>query len=1018
MTKWCSLPLVLAFGLAAATAQSGSEASLGGTVTDPMGAVVPGAVVRATGLGTSSAHAIRSDAHGLFRFPVLPPGQYEISVESPGFSRFIQHDIELSVGSKVDLEVRLAIGARSDSVVVNGQAPLVEVTRTQFSTTVDSRSVANLPLNGRNFLNFVLLTPGVTEAPGAVAGYNFAGQLQFSSLMVDGADHNSFQAAPVGTATPNRYLFSQESIQEFQVNTNSYSAEFGRAGTAVVNVITKSGTNDFHGALFWYFRDRGLNANSPINKMNGDPKGPFHAHQFGGALGGPILRNRLFFYGSYDGQRRSEQNLTVLNLPSGFTLSAIPATAHFQQVALDYLEARADPYVRTFNQNVGLVRLDWIVNAANTVSARWDRHRLSAGNFAGIGPQQSLEHTGDVKQIVDSAALWLNSSLSPSAVNVASFSYVSSADPMLSNSSNPEATVLEGGQQVLQVGGAARLPVSNNVRRGEWSDTITLNRGRHTPKFGVNVLLDRGQFFSALNFFGSYRFNTLASFGRSLSGMPLPASGDRYVQAFSGTGQAPISVNPNYVEVAAFAQDEWRIRPSLTLTAGLRYDVQVMTETALRNPSAELAAAGINTSYIPTDSNNFAPRLGLAWSPLRSDRLVIRAGYGLYFPRLVGATAARAYFQNGITVQTRTFAAGTPNAALIPAYPNTICGPLDPSGAPPHCAAPAFVPDTLMAFPAGYRQSVVQQDNLSIEYQVARNLSLSLTYLGTKGTHLQHWQDANLGPSSPAVIGIAGATSTLAYSAYPTTRPMPGFDRVLLLQTNGDSVYHALAVQATKRFSRSFQFQAAYTYSRTIDDSPTIGALNPGPGDGGLLSDSMNPASDRGLSDADQRHRFVAYGLWELDYGNRLPRAAKILLKGWQLSGIFLAGSGQPYSGLLNFDLNNDGNAATDRPPGWARNAFLLPHIVALDTRVTRIQHLGERVTLTVNWDAFNILNRANFNGVRTTQFAKSTATTSAACAPAAVPCLIPQNHGTAAFGTPTGALDPRIMQFSAVLRF
>ncbi len=1010
-----ALAVVFALVLAA-SAQTGSSGSLEGTVSDPTGARVEGAVVQAEELGTSTTYSSRTDRHGLFRFSVLPPGSYEVSAEAPGFSRFVQRSIEIGVGASVDLPIRLAIGVRTDTVVVNSGAPLVETTRTQFSTTIDARSVASLPLNGRNYLNLIGLTPGVSEAPGGVAGYNFAGQVQMSSVMVDGGDHNGFQAAPVGTAAPNRYLFSQESIQEFQVNTNTYSAEFGRAGTGVVNVITKSGSNAFHGALFWYYRDRGLNANDPISKLNGDPKGPFHAHQFGGALGGPILKNRLFFYGSYDGQRRSEQNLTALNLPSGFSLSANPATAHFQQIALDYLAARGAPYVRTFDQNVGLARVDWKIDGSNTLSARWDRHRLLADNFANIGTQQSWEHTGALRQIEDTAAVWLNTALSDRDVNSALFSYVSSAEPQLSNSTNPEATVLEGGQQVLQVGGAARLPVSNEVKRGEWSDTLSLSRGRHAPKFGINVLLDRGRFFSALNFYGSYRFNSLASFGRSLAGTPLPQAGDRYVQAFSGIGTPPVSVDPNYVEAAAFAQDEWRIRPSLTLNAGLRYDVQVMTEPALRNPAAVLAQAGIDTAYIPTDSNNFAPRVGIAWSPLRSNRLVIRAGYGLYFPRLVGATAARAYFQNGITTQTRTFAAGTPTAALIPAYPNNVCGAPDPSGSAPNCPAPAAAPDILMAFPLGYRQTVVQQDNVSVEYRVAPDLAVSATYLGTKGIHLQHWQDANLAPASIATIGLAGTSTLLSYRVYAQPRPIPGFDRVLLLQTNGSSVYHGLALQATKRFSRHFQFQAAYTYSKVIDDNPTIGVLNPGPGDGGLLSDSGDSALDRGVGDADQRHRLVLYGLWELKYGSGLPRAARILLGGWQLSGIFLAASGEPYSGLVNFDLNNDGNAVTDRPPGLARNTYILPSVVALDSRVSRTERLGERVSLQVNWDAFNVFNRANFNAVRTTQFARSTSVTT--CAPTPAPCLVPQNTGPAAFATPTGALDPRIMQFSAVLRF
>ncbi len=1022
--KWPALALTVALTLPA-LGQSGSQGSIEGRVTDPSGAVVAGAAVQARNLGTSVVYSTSSDRHGWFRFLVLPPGTYEVQAEHPGFSRHVQKDVEVGAGAQIDLEIHLSLASRAESVVVSTEAPLIETARTQFSSTVDARSVANLPMNGRNFLNLVLLTPGVTAATNSLSGYNFAGQVAMDSLLVDGADQNGFAAPPVGTAAPNRYLFSQEAIEEFQVNTNSYSTEFGRAGTGVINVVTKSGTNDFHGAAFWYYRDRGLNATGLINKINGEPKSPFHAHQFGGAVGGPIVRNRVFFYGSYDGQRRSEQNLTALNLPSGFTFSPNATVAQYQKLALDYLSARADPYIRTFDQDVLLGRVDWRATPANMLSGRWDRHRLFADNFANIGAQQSLEHTGAIQQIVDSVAVWLDSTLAANAANVARFSYVSSSEPQGSNSVNPEATVLEGGQQVLQVGRAARLPVDNAVKRGEWSDTVALNLGRHAPKFGVNVLLDRGRFFSSLNFFGSYRFNSLESFGRSLAQLPVcpalppcrqPLSGERYVQAFSGSATPPIDVSPNYVQTAVFAQDEWRLRPSLTLNAGLRYDVQVMTESALHNPSAALAAAEIDTGFIPTDAGNVAPRIGLAWNPLRSNRLVVRAGYGLYLPRLVAATAARAYFQNGITVQTRSFLPGTPTSPLIPAYPNTICGPPDPSGAPPDCPAPVSAADILMAFSADYRQPVVQQDNVSVEYQISRDLSVSVTYLGAKGTHLQHWQDTNLPQANTATIGIAKTSTLLNYPVYSQPRPIAGFDRVLLLQTNGNSSYHGLVIQASKRYSDRFQFQASYTFAKAIDDNPTIGALNPGPGDGGLLSDGGNPRVDRGLADADQRHRLVASGVWELSYGEELPRVARILLSGWQLSGILSVNAGQPYSGLLNFDLNNDGNAVTDRPPGLSRNTFRLPTTVALDSRVTRTQQLGERLRLQVNWDAYNLFNRVNIDAVRATQFARSTSP--AVCGIAGIPCLLSQNTGASAFGTPTDTLDPRIMQFSVKLLF
>jgi len=228
--------------------------------------------------------------------------------------------------------------------------------------------------------------------------------------------------------------------------------------------------------------------------------------------------------------------------------------------------------------------------------------------------------------------------------------------------------------------------------------------------------------------------------------------------------------------------------------------------------------------------------------------------------------------------------------------------------------------------------------------------------------------------------------------------------------------YHGLAVQVNKRLSHDFQFIAAYTLSKVIDDNPTHGALNPGPGDLGLLSDSLAVRLDRGAGDYDQRHRFVLSGIWDLNYANHLPQPGRAILTGWQVGGILTVDSGQPYSGVVNFDLNNDGNAATDRTPGLARNTVFLPTTISVDPRLTRKVRFNERAVLQVSWDAFNVFNRTNISGVRTTQFSRSTSV--AACGVAGAPCLVPQNAGAAAFRTPISALDPRIVQLSAKLLF
>ncbi len=1002
--------LLLSLALAVSGwAQSGSEGSIEGTVTDPSGAVVPSVVLTARNVNTAATYTTTSDNEGHFRFLVLPVGTYELVAEHPGFATLIQKDVAVTVGARVNLALSLSLATQTETIVVSGETPLLERTRSQVSSTVDARLVASLPVNGRNYLDFVLLTPGVTRNFPRVGGLSFGGQVGLSSALVDGVDNNNtFIGTPLGTGGVSPYQFSLEAVQEFQVNANSYSAELGRAGAGIINVVTRSGTNEFHGSLFWYFRDRGLNSTDLISKNLDEPKEALHVHQFGAAVGGPIRRNRLFFFVNYDGQRRLEQNVTFLNLPSGFSLSSDPTVAGFQQRALDYLTPRAASWLRSFDQNVYFAKMDWYITPSQVLSGRWNRHRFAGANLELGGPQNSLEHTGGSARRSDTLAVSLTSTVFTSMVNVARFSYVRSNEPGRANSSNPEANIFEGGQLVLTIGRNAFSPRENAIRRGEWSDTLSFSRGRHAFKVGANVLVDRTTFFTAVNFSGSYRFNSLESFGRSLAGMSMPLPGERYIQGFSAEGTPGARVHPNFVEFAGFVHDEWRVCPSLTFNLGLRYDIQAMSEPRVKNLSPLLAAAGLDTSFIPRDNNNFAPRFGFAWSPLLSRRLVIRGGYGLFYARTPAGMAARAHFQNGVSVQTRTF-----TGASIPLYPNTLCEPPDPSGTPPTCPAPTSGADIIMPFDSGYTQPLVQQGSFGVEYELQKDLAVSATYLAVGGMHLLRWRDINLGmPTTLTTIGIAGTSTVLAFQRFTLPRPIAGFDRILLLESNANSVYHGLAVQLNKRFSHSFQLLVTYTLSKVIDDVPDPAALTPGAGDIRLLSDASNPRLDRAPSVNDERHRFVLSGLWQLNYAHSLPAPAKAILGGWEFSGILAAQSGRPYSGLANFDLNNDGNAATDRTPGLGRDTFRLPASVTLDPRLTRNLRFTERVRLQFIWEAFNVFNRANISGVRTTQFSRSTSAT--ACGIAGTPCLVQQSN----FGTPTATSGPRIMQFALKLLF
>lgn len=1008
MKKLLLLLLALAIALPG-WAQSGNQGSIEGTVTDRSGAVIPSATVKARNLNTSATYVATADDHGLFRFLVLPVGTYEISAEHPRFATLIHNGVTVTVGAKIDLPLTLPVASQAQRVVVNSETPLVEPTRTHVSSTVHERQIDSLPVNGRNYTDFVVLAPGAIRTPGGAP--SFGGQISWSLMVVDGANDNNPIGGEPFLNIP--YQFSLEAVQEFQVNTNGYSAELGRSANGIVSVATKSGTNEFHGSLFWYFRDRGLNATDLIRKTNGQPKEPLHIHQFGGVVGGPVLKNGLFFFAGYDGQRRQLQNLTLLNLPSGFGLSSNPTVAASQRRALDYLTPRAVPYLQTFDEDSYFVKIDWHATPSQRLSARWNSLRYRNANGRGSGRENSLEHTGNSSTDNDALSASLTSTVSARVVNVARFNYLHNHGQGRSNTVNPQANVFEGGQLVLIVGRAVGDPTGNFFRQFEWADTLSFSQGGHAFKLGADALLSRITISDARNFSGDYRFNSLESFGNSLAGTPMLRSGETYIQAFSGQGTSGVIAHPNSTEFAAFAQDEWRARPSLTLNFGMRYDVQWMAEPDVRNPSPALAAAGYDTGYILTDLNNFSPRFGFAWSPLPSRCLVLRGGYGLFYGWLRGNVAGQSHLQNAVSVQTRTFTPGTPSAAFIPAYPNTVCGPPDPSGLPPSCPAPTAGTDSIMLLSPDYVQLYDQHASFGIEYQLLKDLAISASYIMVKGVHLQRWRDVNLPAPTPATIGIAGTSAVLTYSRFNAPRPIAGFGRILAMESNANSNYHGLAVQLNKRFSQNFQFLAAYTLGKVIDDRPDPFVFNPGGGtEARLLSDPYDARADRGPGAVDARHRFVLSGVWELNYASRLRGPAKAVFGGWELSGIVAVQSGLPYSGLVNSDLNNDGNPFSDRTPGQPRNTFYRPARVSLDPRLTRNVRLTECARLQFIWEAFNVFNRANITEVRTTQFSRSTS--AAVCGIAAAPCLVPQSN----FGAPTATSGPRVVQLALKLLF
>jgi hypothetical protein len=905
------------------------------------------------------------------------------------------------VGQALVLDLTLKPAGTTETVTVSGEAPVVEVTRSSVAAAVNDLSVANLPVNGRNFIDFALLTPGVTRDPrgGDISFGGLRGTL--NSLQIDGADNNNtFFGQTLGRTGSGRapYQFSQDAVKEFQVNTNGYSAEYGRAGGAVINVVTKSGTNEFHGTAFEFYRDRSLNANDAINKANQarqrrpNKQPPFHINQFGGNIGGPIVKDKAFFFFDYDGQRQSLPNVVIPGGP-GFTPPPDPVA----QQAFQSLLPLAGNYLRTFNQNVYMFKGDWQMTSNHRFSGRYNSQRFTGSNLENSGSTSAAEHTGDSLVKTDTVTLSLNSVLTNRLVNEGRFQVARDKEPGLANSDKPEAEIREGGVVVLTIGRNFFSPRETTIRRYQVGDNVSYLFGNHGLKFGADVNHDHIKNFFPGQFGGQYFFTSLAQFA---TGRPA-----RYVQAFAGEGTTGPLTFPNNTEFAWYVQDDWRVTPRLTLNLGLRYDVQKITDPPVRNPDPGLAALALRTDRINFGKKNYGPRFGFAWNPLASKRLVVRGGYGIFYGRTPSIMAAQVHSQNAINVQVLTF-----TGTSVPTYPNRFATP--PTGGVPS------VP-SIFAFAPDYVSPYVQQGSFGLEYELMRDFSISASYLVVKGTHLQRARNINLRlpvvPTSIELIDADGRTSlgTRTYLRFPGPL-LPNFGRISQFESTANSIYHGLVLQANKRFSRNFQMLISYTLSKSIDDTPdatSVVAFSSGD-DAKQVQNPFNLRDDRGPSFTDVRHRFVASGLWELAYAKSLQNpVARAVLNGWSLSGILTVQSAPFYSALVNADLNNDTNSRTDRVPGLGRNTFRGFNFVSLDPRVTRSIGFGERVKLQLIFEAFNITNRTSF---RTISLSGSLPSVNATMFALSGGRLVRQSN----FGTPTETFDPRIIQLAAKIVF
>jgi len=956
-------------------------ATMNGTVADPSGAAVPNAKITVVSPQTGFTRTTTTNASGLYGFPQLPAGTYDLTVEANGFKLTKRTGVTLTVGAVATVDVPLEVGGTQETVSVTAEVPVVETTRSQTSTTVTTEQVGNLPINGRNFLDFTVLTPGVTRDPTRTGDLSFGGQRGTSnSVLVDGADSNNvFFGQSTGRSGTGRnpYSFSQDAVQEFQVNTNGYAAEVGRAGGGVINVITKSGTNEFHGAAFEFYRDKALNANSWENNRNKLAKRAYHFNQFGGDIGGPIWKNKAFFFFDYDGQRNTTPNTVFLQV-------APPSDALSQQ-AFQQLQPYLTSYANALNNDVYLGKVDFNLTDNQRLSVRYNANRFVGQNFENSGVNSAAEHTGNSNVTTDNIAGNHTYILGAHGVLESRFVYTRDNEPGFANSAAPEAIIRQAGITVMQIGRNNFSPRYTNAKTYQWVESYSRISGRHSLKFGVDMDFQKiGNFFPG-NFSGSFSFNSYADFAAR--------NAVTFTQAFAGAGtDGPLS-NPNVNEYALYAQDSWRATERLTLNYGIRYDLFSYATPPLHNPDPGLAAMGLDTARINLDSNNIAPRFGFAFKVNQKGTIVVRGGYGMYYGRTPSILTGTAFTQNGIQVQTYTLNAATGG---IPVYPNVLSGP------------PALnrTPD-IYVFAPNYVQPLTQQWSLNTEFQVGRDYGITLGYLGVRGEHLTRTHDINLFP--PVLVQGTLNGAPVSFLQYPGTggpaRPDRAFGRISIFDSGADSIYQSGFIQLTKRFTHSLSLQTSYTFSKVIDSRPDQTQVVVGVDDSKQVEFPTLPGLDRGRGASDINHRFVFAGVWDLNYGHSLQNpAARALLSGYQFSVISQVQSGRPYIAGVNNDPNNDGNVATDRPPYVGRDTIQGPNFATVDMRFTRDIRIYERASLRLMFEAFNLTNRANFASINTTQYTYSAATRAFST--------------NAAFLSRLTTFDPRILQLAAKITF
>jgi hypothetical protein len=915
-----------------------NTASVSGRVTDASSAAVNGARVTARQTDTNIQSVVETDLQGLFRFPYLRVGSYEITVHREGFADAVK-SLTLTVGSAFDLPVTLQVASAQVKLVVNDESAVLEAARSQIAGTVSQSEVKSLPLNGRNFLDLASLVPGVSPTntgsnqlfaetsavPGQ--GVSIGSQRNFSNnFLVDGLSANDDAAGLSGI------FFGLDVVNEFQVVTSGGQAELGRAMGGVVNMVTKSGTNSLHGDFYGFLENQRFAAANALshNKL------PSTQAQYGASVGGPVVHDRTFYFANFE-QRQLHQSGLITIAPAN--VDAINARLS----ATDYPGAQittglySDP-VRSTNV---LGKIDHQLTRGDQLTLRYSFYGVDSNHSRGAGGLNAVSASAgldDTDQNIEASNI---ATLSSHTVNETRAQFTRSNLHALPEDPVGPAVSISG---IASFGTLSGSPTGRLNNLYELTDNLSMQSGAHALRVGADFIYNDCTILFPRSARGSYSFSSLDNFLRGIY------NNAGYTQTF---GPSLVSqTNPN---VGSYVQDEWKITRRLTLNLGFRYDLQFL-------------------KTIATDTNNFSPRAGFAWSPFLSGHTVVRGGFGLYYDRVPLRALANALLSSGNSTN-----AGASSQLSVSLAPTQAGAPVFPNILPANALPPGVLFNFTIMDPA-MQNAYSEQGSLEIEQQISANSTVSVGYQHLRGLHLIASVNQNV-PTCPAAGNNNGC------------RPNPAFANNSRYSPAADSHYDVLNISFVQRPARWGNYRISYSYSKALDN---VGEF--------FFSSPINPANiwqDYGRSDDDQRHRFVAEGTIH----SSMKPARTLMdraIHGFQLSGILQYYSALPLNVLsgINTIQGTAGRPVVDGS-FIGRNTGTGDDFFSLSTRLSRTIAVWEKARLEVMAEAFNLLNHRN-NLTRNATFGTG---------------AYPSNPAPG-FRQVTAMNDPRELQFAMRLSF